>query len=76
MRFCSNAAQAFGWLWLIQAEGLGIIDKMQEIAGNIDEYVEGAMPWEDLERYDSMGSVFEGREDDEGSDNNSDVQDE
>ena len=50
VRFCKNVDQAFAWYFLIQAEGLEAIDKLQWIANNLDEHIRGATPWEELER--------------------------
>ena len=36
VRFCESVDQAFAWYMLIQAEGPGIIDTLQEIADNLD----------------------------------------
>ena len=61
VRFCESVDQAFAWYFLIQAEGPGIIDTLHEIANNLDR--QDTVPADELER----------KEEDEGSNNNSDV---
>ena len=58
VRFCESPDQAFAWYMLIQSEGPGIIDTLQEIANNLDR--QDAVPSDELER----------KEEDEGSDDN------
>ena len=55
---CESPDQAFAWYMLIQSEGPGIIDTLQEIANNLDR--QDAVPPDELER----------KEEDEGSDDN------
>ena len=48
-RFCESVDQAFAWYMLIQANGLGIIDTLQEMLDDLDR-AKDSVPWNELER--------------------------
>lgn len=63
IRFCESPDQAFAWYFLAQMKGVDIAAELQELADNLDAEQNAAVPFDELER----------KEEDEGSDNNSDV---
>ena len=63
IRFCDSPDQAFAWYFLAQAKGPDIAIELQAIADNLDAEQNAAVPFDELER----------KEEDEGSDHNSDV---
>ena len=57
VRFCESVDQAFAWYFLIQAEGLKIIDTLQEIANNLNR--QDTVFFDELERKEKDVSASE-----------------